>query len=152
MQYDSGLDVTLHIAEVRRNIALAVGELERRGEVHDKSKFESDEKEQLDVNIPALKGTSYGSPEYLRAKEGLKAFLSIHHARNSHHPEHYPTGISGMDLFDILEMVCDWMSANAADKQVSLDTALGININRFGIESQLASILQNTVRRWPEGS
>jgi hypothetical protein len=38
---------------------------------------------------------------------------------NSHHPEHYGNrGISGMDLFDVVEMMCDWMAAarrNPAD-------------------------------------
>ena len=55
-----------------------------------------------------------------------------------------------MDLFDLVEMLCDWMAA--AQRNPSDGVRLDLNVRAFGIEPQLASILSNTLARWPASS
>ena len=72
----------------------------------------------------------------------------MHYSRNSHHPEFYgERGIAGMDLFDLVEMLCDWMAA--AQRNPSDGVRLDYNVAAFGIGAQLAEILANTLARWP---
>ena len=52
-----------------------------------------------------------------------------------------------MDLFDLVEMVCDWIAA--AERKPNDGVKLAYNVLLFGIEPQLASILANTLARWP---
>jgi hypothetical protein len=54
--------------------------------------------------------------------------------------------VNGMSLLDLVEMVCDWKAASERTKQGSIEQSLAHNINRFGIDPQLASILYNTVK------
>jgi uncharacterized protein DUF5662 len=61
-------------------------------------------------------------------------------------PEHYESGIAGMTLLDIVEMLCDWKAASERTKQGSIAQSLGHNRQRFQIDDQLASILENTVK------
>ncbi|MBK1661507.1 hypothetical protein E2C05_23385 [Paracraurococcus ruber] len=119
-----------------------------RGAAHDASKLVEPEKSGFDRVLPLLRGLSYGSAEY-RALEAAEAGLvALHHANNSHHPEHYGNrGIAGMDLFDLVEMLCDWIAA--AERHPADGVRLDINVERHGIEPQLASILANTLARWP---
>jgi len=51
-----------------------------------------------------------------------------------------------MSLLDLVEMVADWKAASERTKQGSIAQSLAHNIKRFGIDEQLASILENTVR------
>jgi hypothetical protein len=66
-----------------------------------------------------------------------------------HHPEHYgDRGISGMDLFDVVEMMCDWIASAAG--QPGGQVNLSQNVKRSGIDTQLESNLANTLDRWPK--
>ena len=76
--------------------------------------------------------------------------IAHHHAANTHHPEHYGNaGIAGMDLFDLVEMVCDWMAA--AERHPADGVRLDLNAAQFGITPQLEAIIANTLARWPRG-
>jgi hypothetical protein len=147
--FDSRADILQHILEVRAYIDTFVTEMLRRGRVHDASKFDPAEKPAFDEAIPLLQGVSYGSPEYAEVLERLAPAFDHHYRCNSHHPEHYgPQGISGMDLFDLVEMACDWMAA--AERNPQDGVKLAYNVELFGIQDQLAAILANTLARWPE--
>src|SRR5699024_11996774 len=78
-----------------------------RAVVHDKSKLESPELEIFTEYTPKLKSLTYGSDEYKASLEGLGEALKHHYANNSHHAEYYENGIDGMDLFDLVEMICE---------------------------------------------
>lgn len=54
-----------------------------------------------------------------------------------------------MDLFDLVEMVCDWMAA--AEREPEDGVGLAYNVRLFGVEPQLAIIIANTLARWPRG-
>lgn len=151
MTYDSRAATLAHIHHVRNNIDVFVTELLRRGRVHDASKFSDAEKPALDEAMPLLKGVAYGSPEWDAVMVRLRPMLEHHYQHNAHHPEHYGNeGIAGMDLFDLVEMVCDWMAA--ARRNPGDGVKLDHNVRQFGISPQLAAIIANTLARWPKGT
>jgi hypothetical protein len=145
--YDSRADSLAHIHAVRDNLERFATELLARGQVHDASKFSAEEKPVLDIVLPRLEGVAYASPEWHAVLETAKPALEHHYRHNSHHPEFYPDGIAGMDLFDVVEMLCDWMAA--ALRNPGDGVKLDHNVGLFQIEPQLASILRNTLTRWP---
>jgi hypothetical protein len=147
MSFDSTATTLAHIAEVQRVMGEFGRELMLRAERHDASKLLPDEKPVFDEGIARLRGVTYGSPEYEAVVEELAPRLALHYRRNSHHPEHYGQGIMGMDLFDLVEMLCDWIAAASANSSTGPD--LDYNVELFKIEPQLAAILRNSVARWP---
>lgn len=148
--YDSAADTLKHINLVQIRIAEMAIELDKRGDRHDASKLVEPEKSGYDSLSAQLKDLVYGSDEYRAALVAAKPVIDHHYAHNSHHPEHYPNGIAGMSLLDIVEMLCDWKAASERTKQGSIAASLAHNKVRFGIDDQLAAILENTVRelRW----
>ena len=146
--YDSRADTLAHIHSVRDNIDAFVAEMLERGRVHDASKLGSEEKPAFDAILPLLAGVAYGSPEYEALVRRMGPALEHHYRANSHHPEHYGAArIAGMDLFDVVEMVCDWIASAARNPGDGVK--LDYNVKLFGVEPQLASIIANTLRRWP---
>lgn len=145
---DSSLKTLRHIARVRQLLGQFAVEMIRRGDVHDASKFDPEEKGPLDEmeRLIAEHGqAAYGSDEYNRRTAMLGPMLAHHYEHNSHHPEHYPGGINDMDLYDLVEMFFDWKAASERGE----DSALGLSlcVQRFKIDSQLESILRNTAFR-----
>ncbi|MGH7154066.1 MAG: DUF5662 family protein, partial [Acetobacteraceae bacterium] len=108
--YDSRADTLAHVHAVRDRIGTFVTEMLRRARVHDASKFSPEEKPVYDRVFPLLKGVSYASPEWDALVEQAGPALAHHYRQNSHHPEHHADGVAGMDLFDVVEMLCDWMA------------------------------------------
>ena len=148
--YDSRADTLAHVHKVRDIIDTFVAEMLARGRLHDASKLKEPEKATFDEVIPRLAGLAYGSPEYEAIVESMRPTLEHHYRHNSHHPEHYgPAGVAGMDLFDLVEIVCDWIAT--AERKPDDGVKLAYNVRLFGIEPQLASILANTLARWPAG-
>lgn len=144
--YDSTQDTLDHIKKVQHRVSEVLSNLAQRANVHDASKLKEPEKAGYDELTIKLKDCVYGSDEYRAALKEAKPVIEHHYATNSHHPEHYPDGITGMSLLDILEMLCDWKAASERTKQGSIAQSLAYNEQRFSIDAQLAIILQNTVR------
>jgi hypothetical protein len=94
--------------------------LERRVN-HEASKLEPPEKAAFDLAV------TYGSEEYMNSFAGLNTALDRHYANDSHHPQHYPNGISGMLLFDLVGF-------------------LEIGRARFALSGQPLEILTNTAK------
>jgi hypothetical protein len=146
--YDSRAETLAHIHAVRDNLDVFVAELLARGRVHDASRLGPEEKPVCDRVFPLLEGVAYGSAEWDAVVEQARPALEHHYRCNSHHPEYYGVeGIAGMDLFDVVEMLCDWMAA--AKRNPADGVKLTHNVRLFGIDRQLASILANTLARWP---
>jgi hypothetical protein len=143
---DSTKDTQEHIDKVRVRIAEFMFALNDRADAHDRSKFVEPEKSGFDVLTAKLAELRYGTDEYRAALSEGKSTIEHHYAVNSHHPEHWPNGIAGMSLLDIVEMFCDWKAASERMKQGGIAASLVHNKERFGISDQLASILENTVR------
>ena len=116
-----------------------------RGETHDYSKMLSPEKEMF--KRFDLKDTEYGTDEYMERLEVMKKEgLNHHYASNRHHPEHFENGIRDMTLIDLVEMLCDWLSAMERQGTVNIDESLYYCKERFDIGDELYSILLNTVK------
>lgn len=146
--YDSTQDTKEHIGKVQRRLDEVVRRLIARAIAHDLSKLEEPEKSAYDA-LMAFKSSHdmvYGSPEY---DEGLKILgpaLDHHYAYNSHHPQFHENGIAGMSLLDIIEMLADHKAAGERYKDGSIAQSMEVNRERFGIDAQLASVLENTVK------
>jgi hypothetical protein len=145
--YDSRPDTRKHIAKVDSYLNDVAQMLMYRGDVHDASKLVPPELEMFNSATDRLNNVVYGTPEY---DEGIKALgpaLTHHYKHNSHHPEHYRNGISGMSLLDLTEMLMDWKAssermADGGDIHYSIE----YNQKRFGYSDELKSILHNTAR------
>jgi hypothetical protein len=151
--YDSTADTLKHALRVGVLMGQPIAELINRSVRHDHSKTEDPELAVFNEFTPKLKNSTYGSEEYKGFLAGMKVGLDHHYASNAHHPEHFPNGINGMTLVDLIEMLVDWRAATERHADGSLVRSLAIQKERFGISDQLAEILWNTARhfRWLDG-
>lgn len=135
-----------HIDLVMKLLASAQIELMRRQFTHDRSKLQSPEWEMFADITHKLEGLTYGSAEYeAQRKEMLGNALGHHYQHNRHHPEFFSDGVDGMNLFDLLEMLCDWMAATKRHADGDIQKSIEINRDRFNLSPQLVRILKNTV-------
>ena len=148
--YSSLNDTLDHKRLVSHYMNLVIKDLIERAEKHDDTKMESDEVEYFDEYTPKLKGCTYGSPEYLEFLEHLKPALDHHYSRYRHHPEHFPNGIKGMDLVDLIEMICDWKASSLRMQNGNILLSIDKNQDRFGYGKELHNILVNTVERFED--
>ena len=146
-QYDSTKDTLLHIKRVNELLLLFAKELMDRAICHDNSKLYDPEKVLFDKMTPLLKGLTYGSEEYKKSLAELKPALDHHYSYNSHHPEYYKDGINDCNLFDLVEMLCDWKAASERHADGNIFKSIQINKNRFAMADQLAKIFENTVNK-----
>lgn len=144
MDYDSTLETMKHKDRVAYFLLFCAHELIKRAMVHDNSKLMEPEKAIFDEFTPKLKASTYGSEEYKGFLKDMGAGLKAHYEANRHHPEHFPEGIYGMHLIDVLEMVCDWRAATERHANGDIYSSIEKNTERFGLSPQLAEILTNT--------
>lgn len=135
-----------HKKMVLHYMNILIAELLDRAEHHDDSKLEAAELPLFDEYTPKLKATKYDSPEYKGFLEGLKPALEHHYAVNRHHPEHFPNGIKGMTLVDLVEMLCDWKAATLRQRDGNILKSVEINQDRFEYTKELQGIFENTVQ------
>jgi hypothetical protein len=147
MTYDSSADTYTHICRVRELLTSVSQALVARGAAHDASKLESPEKETFDAYTPLLRTLEYGSSDYREALTAMGTALQHHYAQNAHHPEHYPDGVAGMSLLDLVEMMADWKAASERHTG-DFRASLAISAARFDIGPQLLAILENTAREF----
>lgn len=137
-------DTTKHINEVARMMRDTAWKVVERSKSHDASKFESPEREMYEVWRPKLDALDIQSDEYKQTLAQMGEGLKHHYAANQHHPEHFENGIAGMNLVDLLEMICDWKAAAARKNEpVNMKWAS----DRFGIQpdSLLYHVIENTI-------
>lgn len=163
-----------HIRAVGVYLVSASAQLAHRAVIHDASKWCPEEWPAFEEATPLLAGLTYGSDEYKAALALIQPAIKHHYSANSHHPEHFqstcvqcgnvesdpctcggprnPGGVEGMNLFDLVEMLCDWKAATERHNDGSIAKSLEHNKTRFGISPQLHAILSNTVREmgWTE--
>ena len=135
----------LHISRVRDYINKCICRLQSRGEHHDESKLHSPEEEIFEKYTPKLKNTTYGSPEYLRYLDKMKVALDHHYKNNRHHPNYFNNDFSQMSLFDLTEMLCDWLASTERHNDGDIYLSLTINKERFNMPEEIYRILLNTV-------
>lgn len=145
MTYDSRPDTHEHIGHVRDGLEFAVGELMERAAGHDRSKLEEPELSVFNEYTPKLRDSTYGSDEYKTFLEGMGEGLRHHYEVNRHHPEHFENGIQGMNLIDLVEMLCDWKAATLRHADGDIRRSIEQNQERFGYSDELKDILLNTL-------
>ncbi len=121
--------------------------------VHDMSKF-SDKEKPFYVN-PVWElntgGLEYGSVEHREVCKKMGEGANHHISVNDHHPEFFipfsvqtlNDPIRAMDIFALLEMLCDWIAA-AKRKGNNPLIALEVLKKKFRIDEQLEAVLRNT--------
>lgn len=135
-----------HIEKVRKYIRFFTDRLTTRGENHDASKLGEEELPYFAEHTEKLGEIEYNSPEYKAELEALRPALEHHYNNNRHHPEYHKEGISGMNLLDVTEMLCDWKASSERQKNGNLLKSIEINTERFNIDKQLMQILINTAQ------
>ena len=149
-ELETNAETQKHIDNVRRFLRIVVVMLLERGEKHDKSKLEPPELEVFAEYTPKLARMTYNSDEYKQCLEQMKPALDHHYAHNNHHPEHFPDGIDGMNLIDIVEMFCDWKAATLRHNDGNILHSIDTNTKRFHISPHMASIFKNTAKLFEE--
>lgn len=166
---DSRVDTYRHIQTVQQILGKAIADLQQRSLVHDQSKLVSPEVEIFDEMTPKLAASTYGSEEYKSFLSQMKPALDHHYAANDHHPEHFHgstcvqclspeqqpctcggsrndlSGVRGMSLPALLEMLCDWLAATKRHNNGDIRKSIEINQKRFGYSDELKQILLNTL-------
>ena len=145
MDYDSTEDTNEHKRNVAAFIYHIMGALGSRASGHDDSKLMSPEKECFDEVTPKLAGSTYGSEEYRTTLREMNEALKHHYMVNRHHAEHFKDGVSGMNLVDLIEMLCDWKAATMRHNNGDIMKSIDINADRFHLPEELVSIFKNTV-------
>ncbi len=146
VELDTFRKIVEHIALVQRLLLSAQIELARRITTHDRSKLSAPELELYCQATDKLESMTYGTPEYETLRQELLGDALGHHfAHNRHHPEHFENGIEGMNLFDVLEMLIDWMAATNRHADGDINRSFEVNRQRYDISLQLERIMKNTV-------
>jgi len=145
MAQDQRPETYKHIMQVQQFLHRCIGELLRRCEDHDKTKLEEPEQSLFDEYTPLLAQLTYGSPAYRDALVKLGPALEHHYAHNRHHPEAHESGIRGMTLIDLLEMLVDWKAATLRHNDGDIDRSIQLNQERFGYSDELKDIFLNTM-------
>lgn len=135
-----------HIEVVMSLLATMQHEIARRMFSHDRSKLQQPELDMFVQFTDKLAGMTYGSAEYEECRqEMLKTALGHHYENNRHHPEFFQNGIEGMNLIDLIEMICDWKAATLRHNDGDIYKSIEHNSKRFDINPQLVRIILNTV-------
>lgn len=145
--YDSAPETLKHIARVGDFLAEFAKKIVERASRHDHSKLLPPEKEAFDIATPRLRNLTYGSPEYKASLDSIRPAVDHHQKNNTHHAEFYDDGINGMDLLDLVEMICDWRAAGERHENGGIGKSLEVNKERFKISDQLYDVLCNTAIR-----
>ncbi len=134
-----------HIHNVQKFMSICIINLLRKMRDHDNTKLFPPEDEVFEKYTSKLKDTTYGSDEYKQFLKEMKPALDHHYLCNSHHPEYYRDGIKGMNLIDLIEMLCDWKAATLRHKDGDIIKSIEQNQKRFGYSDELKRIFMNTV-------
>ena len=159
MKYDSTKDTQSHKKKVKEYMTMCSRNILYRGIVHDNSKLEDPEKEIFDEYTPKLQETTYGSEEYKKYLKEMSKALKHHYENNDHHPEYFDIrykqrdgkgtpvydGLSGMNLLQLTEMICDWYAASQRHNDGDIYKSIQQNQERFGYSDELKTILFNTI-------
>jgi Family of unknown function (DUF5662) len=134
-----------HIQNVRNLLNIIIKGLLNRGADHDQSKLHPPEVAQFAEHNDKLHGLTFGSPEYDANKVLLKTALDHHYAVNRHHPQHFPNGINGMNILDLVEMFCDWKAGTMRHANGNLQFSIAKNVADYQMSDQLKQVFLNSI-------
>ena len=139
-----------HKQRVSYYLNLLIHSLQWRSLQHDNSKLEPEEFDAYSSQMDEFCTHEFGSPGYVKAKETIADAVNHHYMCNSHHPEHYSNGIDGMDLVDVIEMICDWKAATTNNPKApgTMQKSFDYAVAKYGITPQLANVILNTIENY----
>lgn len=147
-------DTRKHQQWVAEQLIACAKRLLDRAMTHDASKFSDIEREAYVGPVWELntREVPYGSDEYKALTKQMGAGWEHHKANNSHHPEFWAIvtpefagdPFSGMDLFDLMEMLCDWIGAAKRRGNEPHLPLKGFE-EKMGLGHQLGCVLRNTL-------
>ena len=146
MRLDFLCDTILHISEVSENLEVVVSQLKQRGLAHDRTKLQALEFDGFVSTREKFKKANYGSPEYQECVDLTKPAVDHHYKNNRHHTGFHKDGINGMNLIDIMEMICDWRAAARRSPDKKLEDTLDYAADKYKIEPQLKKLIINTLK------
>lgn len=145
-------DTLKHQKRVAEWMNVAVMELIERMVNHDHSKFSSSEKDFYIDPVYELntQEVPYGSDRYKELTKQMGDGWKHHKLANDHHPEHFGDNpFDQMNLFQLLEMCCDWIAAS--ERRSNDPTAPLVRYeDEHGMSKQLALILKHTINSMME--
>lgn len=112
--------------------------------IHDWTKFLPPEASGY-ANSPSQKDLSFGSKEYNDVKLLLKPVIDHHYSKSHHHPEHFLNGIAGMNMYDFVEMYCDWCAASHNNKGGSPKFSIEFCSQKYNLSDQMKFVMENTL-------
>jgi hypothetical protein len=141
-------DILTHMNEVNGLIGVAIAKLSERIGNHDLSKLEDPEIEIFNKYRGSLKKITYGSKQYMKILKKMEIATKHHEGINRHHPEYFNKKTQGMNLIDIIEMICDWIASSMIQEDGDIIKSIEINQKRFGYSDELKAILKNTAEEF----
>lgn len=145
---DSRPETRKHIDKVIELGTKFINKLATRFNGHDASKLVEPERKFFDKATPNLKRTTFGDADYESEKAAIAEGISHHYMANDHHPEHFgDAGISGMNLYQLVEMYIDWMAAGKRHENGNLFNSIHTCKTKYPnrkLGGQLYDILLNT--------
>lgn len=145
MSYDSRPDTYEHIEAVRGLMLNCAVRLMRRAHEHDASKLVEPELSMFNEFRQKLDEAEHDSPEYRQHLVEMGDALQHHYRANRHHPEYFTEGVAGMNLLDLLEMLCDWIAAAGRKGDSPAAYILSGGRERFGYGDEIQRLLLNTL-------
>jgi len=136
-------DLRDHRTKVVNHIGSIISELTDRSATHDIDKEDSDLDRYAEYRNK-VQQVEYGTPEYKKICDEYGDLHRKHYKTARHHPEHYSNGVSGMNLVDVTEMVCDWCAAAERNNEDIVDD-INKSLNRFNMSDDLKAVIKNTV-------
>ena len=134
-----------HRYDVGKSLSVLIKALIDRASEHDLDKFHPEVVDKHCEMFEDFQKTKpdYGTPGYDEVKDRFEDIIKRHYQASRHHPEHFERGIDGMNLVDMMEMVCDWVAATPKDQDVF--DAVGLNCSKYGIDEQLMVLIVRTI-------
>lgn len=147
-------DTRKHQQLVAERMIACAQRILKKAVVHDASKFSDEEKKHYIDPVWELSqgNVEYGSDQYKELTAQMGDGLAHHLAHNDHHPEFFNQfavqtlndPIRAMDLFALMEMLCDWIGASKR-KENSPWKAFDYFEKKFNVDEQLMAVLRNTM-------
>lgn len=124
-----------------------------RGTKHDDSKFSEEEMPIFKKYHPKLRSFPYMSDGYKKVLLAMESGVKHHEENNDHHPGFYKDGINEMNMFALMEMLADWISAQWRQNNNQLDysgmmNCIETNCKRFKINDVLKRLLISTYKEF----
>lgn len=124
-----------------------VSELNKRGIVHDISKFKEPEFIAFSSTRERFKKAQYGTDEYKQLCDEVRPALEHHYQNNRHHPEHHTNGVKDMTLVDVLEMLADWKAASVRPPYNELKDTLSFSFERNKIDGKPKELITDILSK-----